>query len=86
MCIGHTLGEEILFGHGAGENNTIRRSESAHANAHSCVLQLNVKDFNLMRVERHLNGGAGNMLKDYAVLMYILESHFVKKKDWRESA
>ena len=45
MCIGHTLGEEILFGHGAGENNTIRRSESAHANAHSCVLQLNVKDF-----------------------------------------
>ena len=46
MCIGHTLGEEILFGHGAGENNTIRRSESAHANAHSCVLQLNVKDFN----------------------------------------
>jgi hypothetical protein len=86
MCIGHTLGEEILFGQGAGENNTIKRSESVYANGNSCVLQLNIKDFNIMRVERHLNGGAGNMLKDYAILMYILESHFVKKKDWREAA
>ena len=72
MCIGHTLGEEILFGAPG-----LRRTESVVAMDHSCVLQVNVKTFGYMRMQKHVVAGGGTLFKDYATLLYILESHYI---------
>jgi len=36
-----------------------------------------------MKMQRHVGAGGGNLSKDYGVLIYILESHFVQKNKWR---
>ena len=77
MCVGHTLGEESLF------NQVETRIESVVAIEESCVLQLNLKTFLLMRMQRHVGAGGGNLSKDFQQLMYILESHFAQKNQWR---
>lgn len=41
MCVGHTLGEEVIFGFEA--HNGVRRTESVSSTDSSCVLQINVK-------------------------------------------
>jgi hypothetical protein len=38
-----------------------------------------------MREQRHKVGGGSDMLKDYAVLSYILESHLIQKNEWRQA-
>ena len=94
MCIGHTLGEEILssdstvnYPHIERPNDQplsyVKRSESVVSNDYSCVLQLNINHFNVMRIQRHIVAGGGDMLNDFAVLMYIFESHLVQKNNWR---
>lgn len=95
MCIGHTLGEEILssdatenYPHINSNNdnhpsNSIKRSESVISNDYCCILRLNINHFNVMRIQRHIVAGGGDMLNDFAVLMYIFESHLVQKNNWR---
>ena len=75
MCIGHTLGEEVLFS--SDKNRGVRRTESVLSEDHSCVLQINVKSYALMRMQKHIGAGGSNFLKDYQSLNYILESHYL---------
>ena len=79
MCVGHTLGEEVLFGP-AGEV----RTESVVAKENSCVLQVNIQVFAQLKYERLPGAGKDTLEKDYLVLLYILENHFVQKNEWRE--
>ena len=37
-------------------------------------------------MQRHVGAGGGNLSKDFATLMYILESHYIQKNQWRVNA
>jgi CRP-like cAMP-binding protein len=80
MCAGHTLGEESLLSQQA------ERTECCRANDHACVLVCGLQPLQNMRVQKHVQGGCSNFLKDYAMMMYVLESHFVQKEEWRRDA
>ena len=79
MCVGHTLGEEILFSTGA----QVRRTESVVSQSSSCVMQINLKILQLMSIKRHIGAGGANMSQDYSLLSHILESHYKQKNKWR---
>ena len=72
MCVGHTLGEEILFGP-PGEV----RTESVIAKDSACVLQVNVHTFAKLKTERLAGASKETLHKDYLVLLYILENHYI---------
>ena len=81
MCVGHTLGEEVIFCKGKQF-----RTESVVAKVASCVLQVR-KDilFNLRRLkDRTANNGLAT--KDFTLMRLILESHFEQKNEWRDEA
>ena len=77
MCVGHTLGEEILL----GQNS--QRTESVQSKDHSCVLQVSVKLLAHLKKQRQVGGGGTSLFEDYATLLVILEGHFVQKNEWR---
>ena len=79
MCVGHTLGEEILF----GQRGQVRQ-ESVYAKENSCVLQTHVQILQHLKNERLAGASKETLNKDYLVLLYILENHFLQKKEWRE--
>lgn len=79
MCVGHTIGEEILFSSSA----QVRRTESVVSQSPSCVMQINLKILQLMSVQRHISAGGANMSQDYSLLSHILKSHYKQKNKWR---
>ena len=36
-----------------------------------------------MRMSKHVGAGGNNLVKDYQTLNFILESHYLKKNEWR---
>ena len=83
MCIGHTLGEEIIFSKKKKPDYAPpTRTESVSAKSFSCVLQIPLRAFQDLRLLRERTGGAN--AKDFIILKYILENHYVKKNEWRE--
>ena len=72
MCVGHTLGEEILLG-----SPSAYRQESIQSKDASCVLQVNIKTLSHLRKQRHLQNGGTSLFEDYAKLLTILESHYI---------
>ena len=82
MCIGHTLGEESLFSLNKGQ--TIKRTESLISSDNSCVLQIDLDTYAMMRMQKHTGAGGNNIIKDYQTLNYILESHYYQKNEWRD--
>ena len=82
MCVGHTLGEEVIFGQG----KKLVRTESVVAKMPSCVLQVRKDIFLKIRRVKDRNAVSGVASKDFGILHYILENHFRQKQDWREEA
>ena len=82
MCVGHTLGEEIVFRAKPME----RRTESIQAKQPSCVLQVSIKIYEKLQWLRDRMQPNGVAYKDYVILKYILENHFIQKNEWREQA
>ena len=72
MCVGHTLGEEILF----GKPGHVRQ-ESVYAKENSCVLQTHVNIFQHLKSERAAGASKDTLHKDYLVLLYILGNHYL---------
>ena len=79
MCVGHTLGEEILFGPASDV-----RTESVVAKENACVLQVNVQNFARMKSVQIAGASKDTLQRDYLVLLYILENHYIQKNEWRE--
>ena len=50
----------------------------------SCVLQVNVQTFAALKAERLAGASKETLHKDYLVLLYILENHYIQKNEWRE--
>lgn len=59
------------------------RTESVTARTASCVLQVPIKIFNSLKRLRERTGGSN--AKDFIILKFILENHFVQKNEWRDS-
>ena len=79
MCIGHTLGEEILF------QKQKYRTETVSAVTECCVLQVDIVNFRLMGVEKHVGAGGSSLVDDYNQLMQVLQTHCSIKNGWRQS-
>ena len=89
MCIGHTLGEEIIFRQKQDKSKTIVagvRTESVTAKVPSCVLQISMRIFLQLRRLKDRSQIDGTALKDFVILKYILDNHYVQKNQWRTEA
>lgn len=85
MCVGHTLGEETVFGSnsGDGSGDLSLRSESVVCSDYACVMQIDVKKLYAMNIPRRVASCGCYCPKDYQSLIYILECHFQQKNEWR---
>ena len=79
MCVGHTLGEEVIFDKKAIGKGAKPRSESVLAKVPSCVLQISMRTFLQLRRLPDRTQPDGTAQKDFAILKYILENHFEQK-------
>ena len=94
MCIGHTLGEEIIFRKqdkavkaiASNKNTNHARTESVIAKTPSCVLQVSTRNFMQLRRLKDRTQIDGTAFKDFVILKYILDNHFVQKNQWRAEA
>ena len=88
MCIGHTLGEEIIFRQKQDKSKTIAgvRTESVAAKVPSCVLQISMRIFLQLRRLKDRSSIDGTAFKDFVILKYILDNHYVQKNQWRTEA
>ena len=84
MAVGHTLGEEVLYS--PDRKRGMVRTESVFSQDNSCVLQISLKTFTMMRSQKQLGASSKSLLKDYHTLNFILESHYLQKNDWRACA
>ena len=71
MCVGHTLGEEMLFGQGKQY-----RTESVLAKVPSCVLQVRKDVFLNVRRLKDRSSSNGLATKDFMLLRFILMNHY----------
>lgn len=74
MCVGHTLGEEVMFGRGKQF-----RTESVVAKVPSCVLQIRKDIFLKIRRLKDRTAVKGVAMKDYSILHYVLSNHYQQK-------
>jgi len=61
MVIGHTLSEESLFLMKKGRS---KRIESLVSKNHSCVLQIDLESYAMMRMQKH-KGSGEKIINDY---------------------
>ncbi|CDW77034.1 UNKNOWN [Stylonychia lemnae] len=82
IALGQTLGEEIIF----QETQPVVRKESCISDEDAGLLQMNVDDLHAMNNYRQKKGGGISMIKDYQVLLDILEQNYQEKSELRKQA
>ena len=75
VCLGWTIGEEILF----SKASPVKRAETVRATCESCLLQLKVDDFESLSKPSKMKAGGASFKADYDILMSFLVQNYETK-------